>query len=103
MERLKIGHALGKDAENATYLGPSFHSTTNLCCSMTRSRWPSSYFIKVSSWAQSVSSKLLERGTTGLEEKRPIQRNPEMMRVLSDSSGKLQMDLMCATSELQIQ
>lgn len=22
MERLKIGHALGKDAENATYLGP---------------------------------------------------------------------------------
>jgi len=44
---------------------PSTRSTTNLCCSMTRSRSPGTYVMSVSRRAQSVSSRLLPRGTSG--------------------------------------
>jgi hypothetical protein len=80
---------------------PSFHSTINLCCNMMRSRSPFSYFIRFSSWAQRVSSRFPLLGSTlSVDEKSPIQRRPDMIRVDSASLGKLQMALTRAMRQL---
>ena len=67
---------------------------------MTRSRSPGAYAMSVSSCAQSVSRRFPARGFTFSDEKSPIQRMPEMMRVVSDSSGNAQISLIFATSVL---
>jgi len=81
---------------------PSCHSTTNLCCNMTRSRSPASYFIKPSRRAHNVSRRFPALGCTFSEEKNPIHRNPEMIRLASSSSGNLTNSLMRAMRSLGV-
>ena len=81
---------------------PPCHSTTNLCCSITRSRSPTSYFIRPSSRAHNVSRRFPALGCTFSEEKSPIHRKPEMIRLASNSSGNLATSLMHATRSLGI-
>lgn len=76
------------DEGKAITVLPSFHSTTNLCCSIMRSRSPGSYFISSSNLAHNVSSKFEPRGWIFSLEKSPIHRRPARMRARSTSSGK---------------
>jgi len=81
---------------------PSCHSTTNLCCNITRSRSPVSYFIRPSSRAHNVSRRFPALGCTFSAEKSPIHRKPEMIRLASNSSGNLATSLMHAMRSLGI-
>jgi hypothetical protein len=80
---------------------PSALSTTNLCCSMTRSRSPGAYPMSDSRRVHSVSSKLPARGTSFSSEKSPIQRRPEIMRAASTGSENEQSSLTRSTRALQ--
>ena len=61
-----------------------------------KSRSPGAYAMSRSSWAQRVSRRFPARGETfSVEERRPIQRKPAMMRSRSDSEGKPQTVEMC--------
>lgn len=81
---------------------PFPHSTTNLCCNMTRSRSPTSYFISPSNRAHKVSRRFPALGCTFSEEKNPIHLNPEIIRLASTSSGKFATSLIRATRSLEI-